>query len=95
MSTLFMLYRPDPTRRTLVFKLAKSGDAVVLIHEGIITTTHAAEKDEIEDLMQRGVKVLALREKNGAGVLGTPNGVENIECDQLVDLLVKYDRVFS
>ncbi len=63
MPTLFMLYRPDPTRRTLAFKLAKSGDAVVLIHEGIITTTHAAEEDEIEDLMQRGVKVLALKEK--------------------------------
>ena len=90
-----MLYRPDPTRRTLAFKLAKSGDAVILIHEGIITTTHETEKDEIEDLMQRGVKVLALKEKNGAGRLGKANGVENIEYDQLVDLLVKYDRVFS
>jgi sulfur relay protein TusB/DsrH len=95
MPTLFMLYRPDPTRRTLTFKLAKSGDAVVLIHEGVIATTHATEKDEIEDLMQRGVKVLALKEKNGAKGLGTTNGVENIEHDQLVDLLVKYDRVFS
>ena len=95
MSTLFMLYRPDQTRRRLAFNLAKSGDAFVLIHEGIITTTHAAEKDEIEDLMQRGVNVFALREENGAGILGTADGVVNIEYDQLVDLLVKHDRVFS
>ena len=95
MPTLFMLYRPDPTRRMLAFKLAKSGDAIVLIHEGIVATTHAAQEDGIGDLVQRGVKVLALKEKNGAGGLGKANGVENIEYDQLVDLLVKYDRVFS
>ena len=95
MSILFMLYRPDPTRTKLAFSLAKSGDAFVLIHEGIITNTRAAEKDEIEDLMQRGVNVFALREENGAGILATADGVVNIEYDQLVDLIVKYDRVFS
>ena len=94
MPTLFMLYRPDPTRRELAFKLAKPGDAIVLIREAIVTPTHAAEEDEIGNLTQRGVMVFALK-NIGTGDLCTTNGVKNIEYDQLVDLLVKYDRVFS
>jgi sulfur relay protein TusB/DsrH len=89
MPSLFMLYRSDPTRKELTFKLAKSGDAIVLIRDGI-----NAGGTEIRELMQGGVKVFALKE-NVAANLDTRNGVERIEYDQLVDILVKYDRVFS
>jgi sulfur transfer complex TusBCD TusB component (DsrH family) len=44
--------------------------------------------------MQRGVKVFALKE-NVAAKLDTRNGGERIGYDQLVDLLIKYDGVFS
>jgi len=89
MPSLFMLYRSDPTRKELAFMLAKSGDAIVLICDGI-----TAGGTEIRDLIQRGVKVFALKE-NVAAKLDPRNGGERIEYDQLVDLLVKYDRVFS
>jgi sulfur relay protein TusB/DsrH len=89
MLTLFILYRPDLTRKELTFKLARSGDAIALIHDGI-----TAERTEIRDLMRRGVKVFALQENVAANV-HTRNGAERIKYDQLVDLLVKYDRVFS
>jgi sulfur relay protein TusB/DsrH len=89
MPSLFILYRSDPTRKELTFKLAKSGDAIALIHDGI-----TAEGTEIRDLMRRGVKVFALQE-NVAANLDTRNGAERIKYDQLVDLIVKHDRVFS
>jgi sulfur relay protein TusB/DsrH len=94
MPTLFMLYRPGPTRRKLAFKLAKPGDAIILIREAIVAPTHATDENEIGSLTQRGVMVFALKNIS-AGDLCTINGVKNIEYDQLVDLLVKYDRVFS
>jgi sulfur relay protein TusB/DsrH len=89
MPSLFILYRSDPTRKELTFKLARSGDAIALIHDGI-----TAEGTEIRDLMRRGVKAFALQE-NVAANLGTRNGAERIKYDQLIDLLAKYDRVFS
>jgi sulfur relay protein TusB/DsrH len=89
MPSLFILYRSDPTRKELTFKLARSGDAIALIHDGI-----TAEGTEIRDLMRRGVKVFALQE-NVAANLDTRNGAERIKYDQLVDLIVKHDRVFS
>jgi len=92
MPTLFMLHRSDPTRWNLALKLAKSGDAVVLIQDGVAVT---AEDSEIENLAQRGVKILALKADMDARKLNIKHGVEGIDYEQLVDLLIQYDRTFS
>ena len=95
MPTLFMLHRSDPTRWNLAFKLAKSGDAVVLVQDGVVLTARAAEDSEIENLAQRGVKILALKADMDARKLNIKHGVEGIDYEQLVDLLIQYDRTFS
>jgi sulfur relay protein TusB/DsrH len=87
-----MLHRSDPTRWNLALKLAKSGDAVVLIQDGVAVT---AEDSEIENLAQRGVKILALKADMDARKLNIKHGVEGIDYEQLVDLLIQYDRTFS
>lgn len=95
MPTLFILHRSDPTRWDLAFKLAKSGDAVVLIQDGVVVTTRAAEDSGIENLVQRGVKMLALKADMDARKLNMKHGVEGIDYAQVVDLLTRYDRTFS
>ena len=95
MPTLFMLHRSDPTRWNLALKLAKSGDVVVLIQDGVVLTARAAEDSEIENLAQRGVKILALKADMDARKLSMKHGVEGIDYEQLVDLLIRYDRTFS
>jgi len=95
MPTLFILHRSDPTRWDLAFKLAKSGDAVVLIQDGVVVTTRAAEDSGIENLVQRGVKMLALKADMDARKLNMKHGVEGIDYAQVVDLLIRYDRTFS
>ena len=95
MPTLFILHRSDPTRWDLAFTLAKSGDAVVLIQDGVVVTTRAAEDSGIENLVQRGVKMLALKADMDARKLNMKHGVEGIDYEQVVDLLIRYDRTFS
>ena len=95
MPTLFILHRSDPTRWDLAFTLAKSGDAVVLIQDGVVVTTRAAEDSGIENLVQRGVKMLALKADMDARKLNMKHGVEGIDYAQVVDLLIRYDRTFS
>jgi sulfur relay protein TusB/DsrH len=79
-------------RWNLALKLAKSGDAVVLIQEGVVVTT---EDSEIENLAQRGVKILALKADMDARKINLRHGVESVDYEQLVDLLIRYERSFS
>jgi sulfur relay protein TusB/DsrH len=95
MSTLFILHRSDPTRWDLVLKLAKSGDAVVLIQDGVVVAVRPAEDSGIKNLVQRGVKILALKADMDARRPSVKHGVEGIDYAQLVDLLIRYDRTFS
>ena len=95
MPTLYILHRSARTRWDLVFKLAKSGDAVVLIQDGVLATVRTTGDRGIENLMQRGVKIFALKADMDARTLGARPGVEAIDYDQLVELLVRYDRTFS
>jgi sulfur relay protein TusB/DsrH len=95
MPTLFILHRSDPTRWDLAFKLAKSGDAVVLIQDGVVVTARAAEDSGIENLVQRGVKILALKADMDARKLNMKHDVEGINYEQVVDLLIRYDRTYS
>jgi sulfur relay protein TusB/DsrH len=92
MPTLFILHRSEPMRWNLALKLAKSGDAVVLIQEGVVVTT---EDSEIENLAQRGVKILALKADMDARKINVRHGVESVDYEQLVDLLIRYERSFS
>ena len=95
MPTLFILHRSDPTRWDLTLKLAKSGDAVVLIQDGVVVAARPAEDSGIENLVQRGVKILAVKADMDTRRLDMKHGVEGIDYEQLVDLLIRYDRTFS
>jgi len=95
MPTLFILHRSDPTRWDLALKLVKSGDAVVLIQDGVVVAARPTVDSGIENLAQRGVKILALKADMDARKLNMKHGVEGIDYEQLVDLLIRYDRTFS
>jgi sulfur relay protein TusB/DsrH len=95
MSTLFILHRSDPARWNLVSKLAKSGDAIVLIQDGVAVTARAEEDSGIENLVRRGVRIVALKTDMDARKLSMKLSVEGIDYEQLVDLMIRYDRTFS
>ncbi len=95
MTTLFILNRSDPTRWNLAFELAKSDDAIALIQDGVVAASHDAADDRIRDLLQKGVKILALKADMEARHLSMKGGIEGIDYEQLVDLLIRHDRTFS
>lgn len=95
MSTLFILNRSDATRWHIAFKIAMPGDAVLLIQEGVLATTGNTGDRRIADLTQRGVKILALKSDMDARRVDMKHGVEAIDYEQLVDLLIRYDSTFS
>jgi sulfur relay protein TusB/DsrH len=95
MTTLFVLHRSDPTRWDLAFKLARSGDAVVLIQDGVIAAESASGDSGIENLAKRGIRTLAVKADVDTRRINIKHGVECIDYDQLVDLLIRYDRSFS
>ena len=95
MTTLFILHRSDATRWDLASKLAKSGDAVVLIQDGVVVADRAAGDSGIENVARRGIRTLALKADVDTRKINVKHGVECIDYEQLVDLLVQYDRSFS
>ena len=95
MTTLFILHRSDPTRWDLASKLAKSGDAVVLIQDGVVVADRAAGDSGIENLVKKGIRTLALKADVDTRRIKVMQGVECIDYEQLVNLLIQYDRSFS
>jgi sulfur relay protein TusB/DsrH len=95
MPTLFILNRSDATRWDIAFKIAMPGDAVLLIQDGVLATTGGTGDRRIADLTQRRVKILALKSDMDARRVDMKHGVEAIDYEQLVDLLIRYDSTFS
>lgn len=95
MTTLFILHRSDPTRRDLASKLAKSGDAVVLIQDSVVCADRPGRDSGIENLVKKGVRTLAVKADVDTRKLSIRHGVECIDYEQLVDLLIQHDRTFS
>ena len=95
MPTLFLLFRSDPMRKEMTFRLANAGDAVILVPERAATITSIIKDEEISDLTRREVRILVLNADEDTDITGIKDSVENIGYDKLVDLLIRYDRVYS
>lgn len=97
MPTLFVLQKALSPNGGInrAAKLAKSGDGLVLLQDAVLALRSPIAQGTIEKVRRNGVSVYALKpDMEARGVQESAN-VSAIDYDDLVELIVHFERTFS